>query len=127
MMKHEMYSFKVRYSQDDDGYIAECPEFPGLSAFGDTPGAAIEEAEIALALFIETYKEEGRKLPNPKQLREYSGQMRIRLPKSLHARLANTAEDEGVSINTLIIHYLSQGITAENKNPNFENILHSDR
>jgi len=116
MKTENKYSFKVRYSEEDEGYIAECPEFPGLSAFGETPVEAIREAEIALELFVESYEEEGKGLPKPKLTKEYSGQMRVRLPKSLHARLADMAEDEGVSLNTLMIQFLTEGVAPKSKN-----------
>lgn len=41
------------------------------------------------------------------QNREFSGQLRLRIPKSLHARLALMAEKEGVSLNLLMVHLLS--------------------
>lgn len=122
----EKYSFKLDYSPEDEGYIAVCPEFPGLSAFGETPAQAIEEAEVALELFMDTYQEEGKELPKPNLIRKYSGQMRVRLPKSLHYRLAQKAENEGVSMNTLIIQYLTEGITSQKKDPALENIVQSD-
>jgi len=53
----------VHYSEEDGGYIALSPEFPGLSAFGETPEEAIREAETALELFIEVYLEENKALP----------------------------------------------------------------
>ena len=59
------YSFEVKWSPQDEVYIAFCREFPGLSAFGDTRSEAIEEGEKALGLFIEDYKEEEGKLPVP--------------------------------------------------------------
>lgn len=36
-------------------------------------------------------------------IEEFSGKMSLRLPKSLHAALAREAENEGVSLNQLII------------------------
>lgn len=123
MKKEEKYSFKVRYSEEDEGYIAECPEFSGLSAFGETPGEAIQEAEIALELFIESYEEEGKNLPKPNLTKEYSGQIRVRLPKSLHARLAGIAEDEGVSLNTLMIQYLAEGVISTWDKLSFEKFI----
>ncbi|MDC7125807.1 MAG: toxin-antitoxin system HicB family antitoxin [Spirochaetales bacterium] len=123
MKKEEKYSFKVHYSEEDEGYIAECPEFSGLSAFGETPSEAIQEAEIALELFIETYEEEGKELPKPNLTKEYSGQIRVRLPKSLHARLAGMAEDEGVSLNTLMIQYLTEGFTSKKEQLSFEKMI----
>lgn len=57
------YSFNLRFSEEDAGYIAISPEFRGLSAFGESPEEAIEEAKVALELFIETYEDENKSLP----------------------------------------------------------------
>jgi len=49
-------------------------------------------------------------LPEPSvgpQRREYSGKFNVRLPKSLHAALANEAEAEGVSLNQLVVAKLA--------------------
>jgi predicted RNase H-like HicB family nuclease len=106
------YSFNLAWSDEDEGFIATCPEFPGLTAFGETAEEALSEASVALSLFIETYKEDGISLPEPKTLHNYSGQFRLRLPKSLHGSLATRAESEGVSLNSLILSYLSQAVSA---------------
>jgi|GEM_PF-921579 len=104
------YSFNVFWSEEDEAYIATCPEFPRISAFGDTAEQALAEMQVALEMAIETYQEEGWPLPRPRTQPEYSGQFRVRMPKSLHARLASQAEDEGVSLNTLVITYLSEAV-----------------
>lgn len=59
------YSFVLCWSDEDEGYIAKCPEFPGLSAFGETPPEAIAEAQVALELMIEAYQDSGKTLPEP--------------------------------------------------------------
>ena len=61
----DKYSFEVKWSPQDEVFIAFSKEFPGLSAFGDTRPEAIEEGEKALGLFIEDYKEEEGELPEP--------------------------------------------------------------
>ncbi|MEX1211423.1 MAG: type II toxin-antitoxin system HicB family antitoxin [Balneolaceae bacterium] len=113
MSEENKFSFNVRYSPEDQGYIAVCPEFPGLSAFGESVNEAISEAEVALELFIESYNEKQKPLPQPKFKQEFSGQIRARLPKSLHSRLSDLAEEEGVSLNTLMIKLLSEGVGSE--------------
>lgn len=123
MSVDQNYSFNLRYSDEDQGYIAICPEFPGLSAFGESPEKAVEEARTALELFIETYEEENKSLPEPNVLKEYSGQIRIRLPKSLHQRLAMQAEEEGISINSLMIQYISEGLSAVNTRKSSGNMI----
>jgi predicted RNase H-like HicB family nuclease len=62
------YSYQVFWSEADEGYIAICPEFPNLSAFGETAEEALAELKVALELAIETYREEGWPLPEPKPI-----------------------------------------------------------
>lgn len=102
------YSRKVVWSTDDRCFIATVPEFEGVSAYGSTPSDALSELEVALDLAIETYEEEGWELPEPARLHEYSGQLRLRLPKWLHASLAHEAERNGVSLNQLLVAMLAR-------------------
>ena len=104
------YSFKVFWSDEDQAYIATCPDFPGVSGFGDTTEQALAEAAVSLRLAVETYQEEGWPLPEPQAQPSYSGQFRVRLPKSLHAQVVEQATVEGVSLNTVIVTYLSEAV-----------------
>ncbi len=106
------YSFSVTWSDEDEGYIAICPEFSGLSAFGDTAEEAITELKVAIGLATETYQAEGWDIPQPRQLPEYSGKLLLRMPKSLHGKLAQQAEVEGVSLNTFVVTLLSDAMGA---------------
>lgn len=103
----DQYSVVCQWSDEDEGYIALVPELKGLSAFGETPSEAIEQLEIAKELYLKVFEEDGCLLPEPKKLPEFSGQLRIRIPKSLHAELSRSAEAEGVSLNTFIISVLT--------------------
>lgn len=118
------YQFNIAWSVEDKAYIATCPEFYGLSAFGDTPEEALAEAQIALELFIETYAEDGKPLPEPAIVQQHSGQIRLRLPKSLHTQAAKLAEIDGISLNQYICiavqakvtgHQIAQRFVAEMK------------
>jgi len=109
-MRKDKYSFTFHWSEEDEAFVALCPSFPGLSAFGDTPQEALEEAETALELFVEEYQAEGKPLPEPQSLQGYSGQMSLRMPASLHAQLAARADVEGVSMNQLAGAYIAQGL-----------------
>jgi predicted HicB family RNase H-like nuclease len=44
---------------------------------------------------------------NP-ETKVYSGKLNIRIPKSLHARLAEEAKNEGTSLNQLILAKLAR-------------------
>lgn len=46
-------------------------------------------------------------IPLPSSDNSYSGKLLVRMPKSLHRRLAETAEREGVSLNQYIVSLLS--------------------
>jgi len=59
------YAIEIFYSDADEGYIALVPELPGCSAFGETEEAALYEVKIAINLWLETAKNEGRHIPRP--------------------------------------------------------------
>jgi predicted RNase H-like HicB family nuclease len=62
------YTIHIFWSNEDDGFVAVCDEFPGLSAFGDTREKALDEAQTALDLMIEHYRSTGQPLPEPKPM-----------------------------------------------------------
>ena len=104
------YSFDVLWSDEDGGYIARIPELPDISGFGETPEKAVKEARTAAKLALQVMEEEGESHPEPKKLLEYSGQTRLRLPKSLHRDLTLEASREGISLNSFIVAKLSEQI-----------------
>ena len=106
----ERYSINLCWSGEDGGYIATVPEFENLSAFGETAEEALSQAKDALQGFFETYSAQGLPLPEPRKRPRHSGQLRLRMPSSLHERLSVTAEHEGVSLNTLIVSLLSEAL-----------------
>ena len=59
------YAIEIFYSDADEGYIALVPELPGCSAFGEMEEAALYEVKIAINLWLETAKNEGRHIPRP--------------------------------------------------------------
>lgn len=105
----DTYSMSIYWSNEDDAFIALSPEFPGLSAFGPSREEAVREAGEALAAMSESLLEDGETLPEPRLLPQHSGQLRIRIPKSLHTRLSLEAERQGISLNMLMAGFLEQG------------------
>jgi predicted RNase H-like HicB family nuclease len=109
----DKYSFNIAWSEEDGEFVATCPAFPGLSALGETEMDALAEAKTAVDLFIRTYQAKGIRLPEPNVIQEYSGQTRLRLPKSLHQLAAKLAELDGVSLNQFIVDALRERATTE--------------
>ena len=68
-------------------------------ADGETVEEAFVEVESAIESWIQTAKEFGDSIPNQSINKHYSGQWRLRVPKSLHAALAMRAKQEVVSLN----------------------------
>lgn len=59
------YAIEIFYSEEDMGYISLVSELPGCSAFGETVEEAVKEIKIAIDLWIDTAKKEGREIPKP--------------------------------------------------------------
>lgn len=102
------YSIVLQWSEQDKAYVALIPELPGLSALGSTPEKAVKELSTAKKAFIEVLKKTGTQLPEPDKMKEHSGQIRVRLPKKLHESLSHEAKKDGISLNTYIVHLLSE-------------------
>ncbi len=109
----DKYSISIQWSDADQSFIASVPELKGLSAFGSTPESAIKELVEAKKLYLEVLKEDGEDIPDAETLKPFSGQLRIRMPKSLHATLSSSAKQDGVSLNTFIVHLLAEKITVQ--------------
>lgn len=60
------YEILIYWSQEDNCYLAEVPELPGCMADGLTYQTALKNIEKAMKLWIETAKELGREIPEPK-------------------------------------------------------------
>jgi len=60
------YEIIIYWSDEDRAFIAEIPELPGCVADGQTYQETLANAEIIIQEWIETAKELGRPIPQPK-------------------------------------------------------------
>jgi antitoxin HicB len=113
-MSDTQYRFTVRPLTEDEGggYLIEFPDLPGCMSDGETIEEAITNGEDAKRCWIAAMKEAGRPIPPPsvEAAESYSGKWQLRAPKSLHRRLAERAKREGVSLNTLAVTLLAEGL-----------------
>lgn len=63
MSKHEVI---IYWSEDDGAYIAEAPELAGCMADGKSYRDALANLEIIIREWIETARESGRSIPEPR-------------------------------------------------------------
>jgi predicted RNase H-like HicB family nuclease len=60
------YEIIIYWSEEDKSFITEVPELPGCMADGKTYREALSNAEVVIAEWIDTAKELGRPIPQPK-------------------------------------------------------------
>ena len=60
------YEIILYWSEEDQAFIAEVPELPGCAADGATRQEALANAELVIAEWLETARELGRPIPEPK-------------------------------------------------------------
>ena len=104
------YPFEIRplSKEEGGGYSIVFPDLPGCRSDGATPEEAIENGRDALKSWLAVAHEFGDHLPKP--FSAVSGRFVQRVPRSLHAQLVAQAEAEGVSLNTLVVSLVSQGL-----------------
>ena len=69
MYKYERIIF---WSEEDQSFIVDVPELPGCMADGKTIQQALDNAEIIINEWVETAKELGREIPQPKGRLQYA-------------------------------------------------------
>jgi len=105
------YAVQVYLDPEDDSWVAEVPDLPGAVAAADDPAEALGEIEDVIDAWIEAAIADGRSVPPPRPIEEeYSGRFVVRVPRSLHRRLVQEAERDGVSLNAYCVSALSQSV-----------------
>jgi predicted RNase H-like HicB family nuclease len=66
MVNRIQYEIILYWSKEDQAFIAEVPELPGCSADGATYQEALVNAELVIREWIETARELGRAVPEPR-------------------------------------------------------------
>jgi predicted RNase H-like HicB family nuclease len=93
---------------DEGGYFVKIPDLPGCLTQGETIEEALKNIKEAKELWLESAFEDKAEIPLPADERGYSGKFIVRLPVSLHERLALAAEREGVSLNQHVATLLAE-------------------
>ena len=104
------YNYIIRPINDESGnyYYARVLELDGCQTTGDTFEEAYANLKEAMEGWIETKLEGGFDIPMPVGYDDFSGKFIVRIPKSLHYKLAIEAEQEGISLNQYALYKLSK-------------------
>jgi len=105
------YTVILEVWDDGDGpyYVARVAELPHCIIHGDNPREAVEEIEGVKLDWIRSNLQRGLKIPEPIS-RKHSGQIRLRIPPSLHKLLADRATIEGTSLNQYMTGALARSV-----------------
>lgn len=101
------YHMEIYPDTEEGGYTVCYPDLPGCLTCSETLDGAILNARDALQVWIESMLESGQPIPEPASNGHYSGQFKLRIPKSLHRDLARHASAEGISMNQYCLYLLS--------------------
>lgn len=103
------YTRLVQEMNDESGhyFYGRILELDGCQSTGDTLEELYEGLNEAMEGYIEVKLENNLPIPVPGTTESYSGKFVVRVPKSLHQKLAIEAKKEGVSLNQLALYKLS--------------------
>lgn len=99
------YKFVIIEDKEEGGFTGYYPELSGCITCADTIEELMVMAEDAKREWIKNGIKDGIIIPEPPN---YSGQFKLRVPKTLHKHLAEKAEMEGVSMNQYCVSILSK-------------------
>lgn len=107
MVAVDKYTFRITWSEEDREHVGLCAEFPSLSWLAPSQEKALRGIMKVVADALSDLKATGEEIPEPLSTKQYSGQLRVRLPENLHRKLAIEAAEEQTSLNRIIINKLS--------------------
>jgi len=110
------YAVEVR-QYEDGTWFARMPELPGCMTEADTLEEAIAQIKDAQREWIAACLEDRTAIPEPQHMQGYSGQFRVRVPRSLHKELAERAKVEGTSLNQMVVSLLSRSLGTTSTKP----------
>ena len=86
------YRMEIVEDKDEGGFVVSFPDLPGCISCGETVESAVANALDAKKEWLAAALEEGVKIHEPDSLADYSGQFKLRIPRSLHRSLAVHSE-----------------------------------
>lgn len=110
------YRMEVIEDTEEGGYVISFPELPGCLTCGENIDAAMENAKDAKRAWLTAAIENNIVIEEPSQIENYSGQFKLRIPKSLHKLLADHSKKEGISMNQYCLYLLAHNDALYMKN-----------
>jgi len=108
LLQHLRLKYPIEIVEEEDGVVASLPDLPGCVSYGDTIQDAVESLNATKELWIKGRLESGQPVPKPSEVEDFSGKFVLRIPRGLHRSLDREAKKQGVSLNTYVLHLLTE-------------------
>jgi antitoxin HicB len=105
------YTIELVKDLEEPDWFVRVKELPGCMSQGATPDEAIAMIREAMELWLEGALEQDDPIPEPAlAFPDYSGKFVVRIPRSLHRKLAEQADRDEVSLNTFVTAALAEAV-----------------
>jgi len=105
--KVDRYTYRVTWSEEDQEYVGQCVELPGMSWLDKSQEKALLGIRKVVAETVMDLRRSKEPVPEPLSARPYSGKFMVRVPPEVHRMLVMKAAESGVSLNRWVSSKLS--------------------
>ena len=100
----------------EGGFVGTVPDLPGCITQAETKIELLDMIEDAKKCWLEAALDMGEQIDEPVQDEQFSGRFNLRIPKSLHRKLSESAKADGVSLNQMAMYLIASGLGTKIEN-----------
>ena len=104
------YKVEVVKDEEEGGYVFSIPALQGCLTCASDLATGFRMLEDAKREWLSAAIDEGCDIQSGEPAEGFSGQFRLRIPKSLHKELAQRSKQEGVSMNQYCLYLLAKSV-----------------
>ena len=100
----------------EGGFVGTVPDLPGCITQAETKVELLDMIEDAKKCWLQAALDIGEQIDEPVQDEQFSGRFNLRIPKSLHRKLSESARADGVSLNQMAMYLIASGLGTKIEN-----------
>lgn len=104
------YKVEVVKDEGEEGYVFSIPALKGCLTCSRDLATGFKLLEDAKREWLSAALEDGYEIQSGESQNNFSGQFKLRIPKSLHKELAERSKQEGVSMNQYCLYLLAKSM-----------------
>ena len=102
MKTHDLYSYRVIWSEEDQEYVGLCAELPSFSFLEKNQEKAFAGIRDLVRDTLIDMQENHERIPEPISTQRFSGKFMVRIPPDIHRKLALEASEAQISLNRYV-------------------------